>query len=297
MGRRKTPEECAWLAERYPDMGNGELLAAFRDCFGWELSSTGLTSWASDQGLRKRGREVTWCRHPEYDDFLRSYVPGHTEGEIIGAFRERFGVTLTNAQVGNAKSRLGLKSGTTGGRFQPGHTPANKGKTWDELGIPEEARERMRKTQYKAGNLPWTTREVGEERVTKDGYIEVHVAQHRRERANDQWVLKQRLVWEQANGRRLRPGEVVLFADGDKRNFDPENLVAVTNAENIGLYRIGRPYADRETLENALKIVHLNRAISEAEKRPRRCAACGREFRPRFARQRRCDECLGRRTA
>lgn len=53
MGRRKTPEEAAWLAERYPTAPNAALLEAFRDRFGWAPTMSGLTSWASYRGLRK----------------------------------------------------------------------------------------------------------------------------------------------------------------------------------------------------------------------------------------------------
>lgn len=237
MGRRKTAEEAAWLAERYPTTPNGDLL---------------------------------------------------------DAFERRFGIRLTTSQVGNAKARLGVRSGTVGGRFEPGNVPANKGMTWDEMGIPEDKQEHMRSGQFKPGNLPWTTREVGEERVTKDGYVEVHVAQRRREKANDQWVLKQRLVWQEANGRRLRPDEMVVFADGDRRNFDPGNLVAMTMAEHAVIIRSGITYADRETCETAIGIARLKMAASRAAKRPRRCRRCGREFAPRYERQRTCDACLGR---
>lgn len=294
MGRRKTAEEAAWLAERYPTTPNGDLLDAFERRFGWRMTSSSLASWASDAGLRKSSRHVSWREHPEYDEFLRETVPGRIESEIADAFEREFGIRLTSSQVGNAKARLGVRSGTVGGRFEPGNVPANKGRTWDEMGIPEDKRERMRSGQFKPGNLPWTTREVGEERVTKDGYVEVHVAQRRREKANDQWVLKQRLVWQEANGRRLRPDEMVVFADGDRRNFDPGNLVAMTMAEHAVIIRSGIAYADRETCETAIGIARLKMAASRASMRPRRCRRCGREFAPRYERQRTCDACLGR---
>lgn len=234
---------------------------------------------------------VRWSERPEMVEFMLEIIPGHTEREVRDAFRERFGVELNGSQVGNFKSRHGVRSGTHGGRFARGDEPANKGRPWSEW-MPEASAERCRSTQFRAGQLPHNTREVGEERLTKDGYVEVHVAQRRSERANDQWVLKQRLVWERANGRELGAGEVVLFADGDKRNFDPGNLVAVTRAENIGLQRIGRSYCDRETLMAALEVVRLNATVSKAERRPRRCRECGREFVPRFKRQARCDGCI-----
>lgn len=295
--RRKTPEEVAWLAERYPTTPNAELLEAFRAEFGWAPSTASFVSWASSLGLGKARRAVRWSEHPEYGEFLRSAIPGRTEREIADAFEREFGIRLTRAQVKNAKARLGARSGTHGGRFEPGHVPANKGRTWDEMGIPEEIRERMRATQFKPKQIPHNARDlpIGSERLGKCGYIEVKVREHSPVPCSNKcWVMKQRLVWEEANGRRLKPGEVVLFCDGDRTNLDPENLVAVTQAENIGLYRIGRPYADRETLMDALKIVRLQSEIAKAEMRPRRCRACGEEFVPRFKRQRRCDRCLGR---
>lgn len=295
--RRKTPEEAAWLAERYPTTPNAELLEAFRAEFGWAPSTASLVSWASDAGIGKARRAVRWREHPEYGEFLRSAIPGRTEREIADAFEREFGIRLTRAQVKNAKARLGARSGTHGGRFEPGHAPANKGRTWDEMGIPEESRERMRATQFKPRQIPHNARDlpIGSERLDRNGYIEVKVREHSPVPCSNKcWVMKHRLVWEEANGRRLKPGEVVLFCDGDRTNLDPENLVAVTQAENIGLYRIGRPYADRETLMDALEIVRLQSEIAKAEMRPRRCRACGEEFVPRFKRQGRCDRCLGR---
>lgn len=235
---------------------------------------------------------IGWARHPEYDAWLRANVPGRSGAEVREGFEREFGLPLSDCVLGNRKSALGLRSGRPSGRFEPGHVPANKGRTWDEQGIPEEVQGRMRRGQFKRGNLPWTTREIGEERVTKDGYIEVHVAQRRRERANDQWVMKHRLVWEEANGRELAPDEAVMFADGDVRNLDPGNLVAVTRAERGVINALHLTYRDRATLESAISIARLRMGIARAETRPRECAACGRTFAPRFARQRRCDACI-----
>ena len=296
MSRRKTPEEAAWLAERYPATPNRELADAFEREFGWRISPENIACWASDRGIVKSRRRISWRDHPEYDEFLRSAIPGRTEREIGDAFEREFGIRLTRAQVKNAKVRLGARSGTHGGRFEPGHAPANKGRPIAEW-MPADAIERCRAGQFKPGQIPHNARDlpIGSERVSRDGYVEVKVREHSPVPCSNKcWVMKQRLVWEEANGRRLKPGEVVLFCDGDRTNLDPENLVAVTQAENIGLYRIGRPYADRETLMGALKIVRLQSEIAKAEMRPRRCRACGEEFVPRFKRQRRCDRCLGR---
>lgn len=49
-----------------------------------------------------------------------------------------------------------------------------------------------------------------------------------RDRQRDKnWQLKQNLVWETVNGKKLDPKKVVIFLDGDRMNYDPENLYAV----------------------------------------------------------------------
>ena len=291
--RRKTGEEADWLAERYPSTPNAELLDAFEAEFGWRPTRASLMSWASDKGLRKDVRKADWKGHPEYDEFLRSFVPGHTLRETLDAFEDEFGTRLTAAQLANRKAVLGLRTGTTGGRFEPGHESWNKGRPAAEW-ASSEALAAMAATRFKPGAAARNARPVGDERTTKDGYVEVKVAQPRESVSNGQWVAKQRLVWEQAHGRPVPEGCAVLFAGGDKRNFDPDNLVCVTRAESLALKTRGLEYHDRESLDAALLVVRLHAAIDEIEMRPRACKRCGREFAPRYKHQRTCDACLGR---
>ena len=298
MGRRKTAEEAAWLAGRYPTTPNAELADEFEREFGWRIEPGNIACWAHGRGLRKDSGNVEWSSHPEYDEFLRGYVPGHQEREIANAFEREFGIRLTRAQVKNAKTRLGVASGTHGGCFWPGHVPANRGRTWDEMGVPEESRERMRTGQFRPGQLPRNARDlpVGSERVNRDGYVEVKVEERPSGGgpAHDNWRPKAHIVWETANGRALRPGEVVVFADGDRSNLDPGNLVAMTRAEHNVIVTRGIPYADRATCETAIRIARVKMAASRASMRPRRCRRCGREFSPRYGHQRTCDAWLGR---
>ena len=297
MGRRKTAEEAAWLAERYPTTPNAELLEAFEREFGWGMTRASLASWASGLGLRKATRHVDWEGHPEYDEFLRGCIPGHQEREIAEAFEREFDIRLTRSQVKNAKTRVGVGSGTHGGRFEPGQEAWNRGRPQAEW-MPPESVERTRATRFQAGQLPHNARDlpVGSERVSKDGYVEVKVADRPSGEgpAHDNWRPKAHLVWERANGRALRPGEVVVFADGDRANLDPENLVAMTRAEHNVIVSRGITYADRKTCETAVRIARVKMAASRASMRPRRCRRCGREFSPRFGRHRTCDACLGR---
>lgn len=238
---------------------------------------------------------VQWSEHPEYDEFLRKVIPGRSETEIADAFEGRFGIRLTRVQVKNAKTRTGTASGTHGGRFEKGQRAWNKGRPQSEW-MPPGSIERTRATRFKPGQIPHNARNlpIGSERLTKDGYIEVKVAERPSGRgpSHDNWVGKHRLAWEQANGRKLSDDEIVVFADGDRSNLDPGNLVAMTRAEHATIASCGIAYADRGTLETAMRIARLKHAVSGAERRDRTCAACGETYAPQYPHQRRCRACI-----
>lgn len=273
MARRYTPEQRAWLAAHLADMANDEAARAFSELFGVDATPKQMHAYCSNHGIRKTAAARA-ASHRAYTDeeeeFMREFVPGHSEAEIADAFEERFGRRLTIPQVGNMKAKLGVKSGTVGGRFERGHVPWTKGRTWDEQGRSEEARAASLATCFKPGNLPHNTRPLLDERIGKDGYIEVHVGLHRMSRANDQWVSKAQFVWEQANGREWPEGHRSMFADGDRLNFDPGNIVPVPD----DLYPIvcgavpgGLEWHDRESLEAAITMARVIRARRRLETR------------------------------
>lgn len=128
-----------------------------------------------------------------------------------------------------------------------------------------------------------------------DGYVEVKVAERpSRADCNDNFRAKHHLAWEEANGRPVPEGHAVVFADGDRRNFDPANLVAVPRGLLSTINREGIAYADAETLRAAMDVARARSAVYAARRRPRPCRACGGVFEPRYPGQRTCDGCLGR---
>ena len=301
MTGRRTPEQNAWLEGRYPDASTStdDLCAEFEAIFGAPISRQHLVEWAS---RRKVGRAPGGFWTEEMHRFMREYIPGHTESEIVAAFEERFGIELTRGQVKNEKGRLGVRSGTFGGRFEPGHVPANKGRPIEEWMPSEASRAACAAGRFKKGGMPRNAEltPIGSERVDRQGYTWVKVAERPRlkeggcGRTNDNWRPKHLIAWEAANGRPVPPSTMIVFADGDKGNFDPGNLVAVPRALWAVISRCRIPFADRETLEAAMDVARAKSAIQAARKRPRRCASCGEVFAPRYGRQRRCDACLGR---
>lgn len=206
---------------------------------------------------------VRWSERPDMESFMRSVVPGHTESEIREAFRDRFGVTLTDGQIGNFKSARGLRSGTHGGWFKKGAAPHNKGRAQREW-MGDDAMERTMATRFRTGHVSerWAGVPVGAERTNRDGLVEVKVDERPTPGTKDNWVPKHRLVWELSHGRPVPPGHKVIFCDGDRGNLDPSNLLLVSCSELMRMNR-GPGWSDRVTAEAALSVARLEAAISE----------------------------------
>ncbi len=195
----------------------------------------------------------------EEKHFLREFVPGHSYKEIAEEFNIRFSENITVGQIKSSIGRYKLNTGRTG-RFEKGHIPANKGTHPETVG-------RMGETQFKKGNLPHNTKPIGYERVSKDGYIKVKIAMRRSDTGDkSNFVLKHRLIWEKANGP-IPEGCNVIFLDGNKRNFAPENLALVTNAENLELTRSGLRKDNPQLTETGVLIAKSVIATRKAKKR------------------------------
>lgn len=106
-------------------------------------------------------------------------------------------------------------------RYQKGCIPANKGKKMDP-----DTYTKCAGTMFKKGNMPANHRDVGSERINKDGYIEVKVAEP------NKWKAKHRVIWEEANGP-VEKGYNVQFKDGNRLNVSLENLYLISRSRQL----------------------------------------------------------------
>jgi len=211
---------------------------------------------------------------PEMDEWFRAFVPGHTESEISAEHERLYGFPLTEGQIGNRKTKLGVKSGTHGGRFVKGQAPANKGKPWSEW-MPEESREGCRRTQFRKGQLPHNTRPLLDVRTVGNmggETREIHVGLSRSKRANDQWIPLAQFNWMAANGREWPDGCRTLHIDHDPLNDEADNIEPVP-ADLWPLVMGAVPgqleWHDRETLRTAILYAMVTRARVDSERRAR----------------------------
>lgn len=137
---------------------------------------------------------------------------------------------------------------------------------------------------------------LGSERVKK-GYVQVKVAERpSRPGLHDNWAPKHRLVYREAYGP-IPDGCVVFFADHDRENCDPDNLVAVprrlVGPMNENASWRGMTWCDRESLLACMAYAELSIAIKDAGGTAV-CSACGSAFSVDRRRRRAhtCPDCL-----
>ena len=272
-----TEAEDAWLRECYPLYQNWEL-AEFKALDGWPRDEQAIARRARTLGIRKdpsRGY-VRRCRVPtiwtaEKDAWFRAFVPGHTEREIAAEHERLYGFPLTEHQIANRKTKLGVRSGTHGGRFEKGHVPANKGRTWDEY-LPPEAQERCRATTFRKGNRPHNSGELLDERLAEHNVWQVKVDCRGAKNPMDYWVSRARFNWERAHGRPWPEGCKAIHIDGDGENDDADNIEPVPSdlwPLVMGAVPGQLEWHNRETLRTAIVYARVTRARVDAERRAR----------------------------
>lgn len=205
MRRLLTDAEIAYLKEIAPGHYVVEITKMLNEKFGKNFTEIQIkqvkTNMKIISGMQYKGIPVEKRPSlftPEQDAYFREIVTGNTSAKIVELMNEKFNLNLTVPQVQTYKQNHGLKNGVDC-RFGKGHKPFNF--------------------------MP-----VGSETVKGDGFIYVKIGTPRR------WKQKHILIWEAANGPKPK-GHKIIFADGNKRNFNLDNLILVSDAELLCLNR------------------------------------------------------------
>lgn len=176
----------------------------------------------------------------EQKEFLISNNYMKPAKELAEMFNKKFGTNLTAQNIKTFRGNHKLNSGLTG-QFEKGHTPANKG----TKGLMKANR-----TSFRKGNIPSNHKEVGYERINVDGYIEVKIKEP------NVFKLKHRVIYEQHYGK-IPKGYKVIFADGNKLNVDPNNLILVSNSEELIMNKNKLRYKEAELTKTGLLIAKV----------------------------------------
>ncbi len=187
----------------------------------------------------------------EMDRFLRKNNEGISNKILHQMFKEHFKCDIGFSTFKNHRKSLGLKSGLTG-RFEKGQTSWNKGKSMPSH--PNSV-----KTQFKKGNRPAQYRPVDSERTAVDGYIEVKVADP------STWRQKHRIVYEAHYGP-VPEGYVVMFADQNKMNCHPDNLILASRKQMAIVNNMDLLQDSKELNESVLLLADVISATHQKRK-------------------------------
>ena len=164
---------------------------------------------------------------------------------------EKFEYQFGLKQISGAIKRYNLKTGFTG-YFVKGSEPWNKG----TKGLTGPNR-----TSFKKGEtIHPNYRPVGSERLNRDGYIEVKIAEP------GTWELKHRVVYEKYHGA-IRKDHAVIFLDKNRNNFDINNLACVSRQELLMLNRHRLNSENAEITKMGISLAKLMSKSSGLNKR------------------------------
>ena len=200
-------------------------------------------------GVENKGPRHIWS--DEEKQYLAEITPGRGYKEIQSMMSCKFGFDYTHHQIKGAITRNKLNTGRTG-RFEKGHATWNKG---------TKGLTKANVTSFKKGQKPHNYKPLGSERITKDGYCEIKVSDTGR-----RWRPKHVLIYEKHHGK-VPKGSAVIFLDGDKRNFDIDNLHLVTRGQLAMLNKNNLIQKDAELTKTAINVVDLMKKISAIEKK------------------------------
>lgn len=230
----------------------------FASKYGLNFTEAKIKSYKNNHNLKSG----TKCGTPKgfsmvypdgMEDFIRSIAKGKTAKELAEAVNEKFGSgTITVKKMRAYKKNHNIVSGLDC-RFQPGHEPANKGKT-----MSPEQYEKCKGTMFKKGQVPPNHMEVGEYTHTTDGYLIRKVKE-----TGSQWErfeFVHRATWEEHNGS-VPEGKMVSFLDGDKDNCSIENLFLVDNETNLEMNRKKLRFENPELTDVGKRMAELSVAI------------------------------------
>lgn len=203
-------------------------------------------------GRPKNGKFHKW--NDEEIDFLREVYPKHGRKETTRIFNEHYNLDLSENSIKHMVELFKIKA-PTNGCFRKGHIPANKG-----IPMTPEQYAKCRPTMFKKGGTPPNHRPVGSDRISKDGYIEVKIAEPNR------WELLQVLVMQSMLGRKLKKNvEMVRFLDGNKLNCDPSNLMMTTRRVNARVNQRKIKPTSAEAMKAAIQVESIKCLIRDKE--------------------------------
>lgn len=189
----------------------------------------------------------------EMIDFLKSFKGEKTLKELATLLKEKYGIeTISINYFSKCLRKVNVDykyEKYNAGCFKRGFSAWNKG---IKTGV------KPRKYDDN-GDVIWLEKPIGSERVDKKGYTLVKT------KVPNTWEYKQRVIWKEIYGE-IPNKHIIIFADGDKSNFDVDNLICVSRNElrQLNLHRLKKD--DAELTKTGLNIAKIMIKLAELRK-------------------------------
>lgn len=171
---------------------------------------------------------------PEMIERIKEIVPLWSYKKCAEMMSEEFNYKFTSSMIEHKANRLGVRKPNNGANNLDPRSPSIN---WFMKGRPS-----------------LNTKPVGTETVMryKDGRIFVTV----KIGMPNKWEFKHRLVYKEHYGE-IPDGYMINFADGNRLNFEPDNLILVSKGENIMLNKYKLRFNDKDLTKTGLTLSKL----------------------------------------
>ena len=189
----------------------------------------------------------------EQIEFLKNFKGEKTLKELANLLKEKYDVETININYFSKclrKVNVDYKYEKYNvGCFKRGFSAWNKG-----------VKTGVKPRKYdENGDVIWLEKPIGSERVDKKGYTLVKT------KVPNTWEYKQRVIWKEIHGE-IPNKHIIIFADGDKSNFDINNLICVSRNElrQLNLHKLKKD--DAELTKTGLNIAKIMIKLAELKK-------------------------------
>lgn len=231
------PEECVdYIRKNIVGTSYRELADDLNRIFGTNYNSSAIKAFCN----RKLGLTNYVNRWTEEEkEYLRQNVQGKSFIELSEEISKIIGVKRTSRHCRDMAYRMGLHNGIDM-KFKDGHEGYGKNPIGTEI-------RHGRKTYVKVSDT---------HRISKE----------KRHGNYRNFRLKHELLWEQEHGE-IPKGCIVIFADGNRNNFNMDNLICVPNSIKTAMNAKGWQFLDNEMLRKcAIRSCILNYYLKKEKK-------------------------------
>lgn len=255
MPKRYPEGMLEWIRNNYLKLTVIELTESCNRKFKTDLSTEAMASLKKRYGFSgsPRVRKYSSLFPEEVAVFINKNYIGTGYLRMVELIKEQLGLEYTQKQIKAYYKNHKLNSGLTG-HFVKGQASHNKGKK-----MSPEVYEKAKGTMYKVGNRPHNTNEVGEIVKTSDGYYKIKVAEP------NVWEFCHIKAWKEKNGE-IPKGMMVCFKDGNKENWNAENLMLITKSENAVMNQLKLRFDRAEATESGLLVAKLYCEVQKRRK-------------------------------